>query len=327
MTTSNNSYPSTRAYRVQVAARQSLSEHFVRFTFSGDEVQHFGTDRLDQRIKLLFPLADGSYTDIGMFSDPRPTMMQWYQAWRLLEEDQRNPMRTYTVRQVRPEQAEVDVDVVLHGTEGPASAWASTAQIGDEIVIVGPDSRADTTNGGIDFKPGEATDLLLAGDETAAPAILSILTQLAEREQAEPGLRYTGHALIEVPSDTDVMDAEVTVPSGMALTWLGRNGAGHGEKLTAAAKQTAAEFYRDADARASVGANSASAGQDTELVEDENILLWESPDAGSAQRYAWLAGEAGVITGLRRHLVKELGVDRKTIAFMGYWRHGRAEGA
>ncbi|MGO1183142.1 MAG: siderophore-interacting protein [Micrococcaceae bacterium] len=325
MTTTSNSYPSTRAYRVQVAARQSLSEHFVRFTFTGDEVQHFGTDRLDQRIKLLFPLADGSYTDIGMFAEPRPTMMEWYQAWRLLEEDQRNPMRTYTVRQVRPELAEVDVDVVLHGTEGPASAWAAAAQVGDELLIVGPDSRAETTNGGIDFKPGEATDLLLAGDETAAPAILSILSQLSEREAAQPGLRFTGHALIEVPVDADAMDAEVTVPAGMTLTWLGRNGAEHGEKLTAAAKQTAAEFYRDADAGAGVG--SAPSGQDAELVEDENILLWESPDAGSAQRYAWLAGEAGVITGLRRHLVKDLGVDRKTIAFMGYWRHGRAEGA
>jgi NADPH-dependent ferric siderophore reductase len=28
---------------------------------------------------------------------------------------------------------------------------------------------------------------------------------------------------------------------------------------------------------------------------------------------------------LRRHLVSERGVDRKAVAFMGYWRRGRAE--
>ncbi|MES1170393.1 MAG: SIP domain-containing protein, partial [Leifsonia sp.] len=41
--------------------------------------------------------------------------------------------------------------------------------------------------------------------------------------------------------------------------------------------------------------------------------------------YAWLAGESGVIKTLRRHLVTECGVDRKAVAFMGYWREGRPE--
>ena len=30
------------------------------------------------------------------------------------------------------------------------------------------------------------------------------------------------------------------------------------------------------------------------------------------------------VTGLRRALVKELGVDRRQVAFMGYWREGVA---
>jgi NADPH-dependent ferric siderophore reductase len=40
--------------------------------------------------------------------------------------------------------------------------------------------------------------------------------------------------------------------------------------------------------------------------------------------YAWIAGESAMVTGLRRHLVKELGVDRRQVAFMGYWRRGVA---
>ena len=46
--------------------------------------------------------------------------------------------------------------------------------------------------------------------------------------------------------------------------------------------------------------------------------------AGVGGTYAWIAGESRVVTGLRRHLVKELGFDRRQVAFMGYWRRGVA---
>ena len=48
--------------------------------------------------------------------------------------------------------------------------------------------------------------------------------------------------------------------------------------------------------------------------------------AGVAGTYAWIAGEAGSVKLLRRHLVSEVGVARTNVAFMGYWRHGRSEG-
>jgi iron complex transport system ATP-binding protein len=37
-----------------------------------------------------------------------------------------------------------------------------------------------------------------------------------------------------------------------------------------------------------------------------------------------MAGEAGAITGIRRYLVRDVGIDRGQIAFMGYWKRGRA---
>jgi NADPH-dependent ferric siderophore reductase len=40
--------------------------------------------------------------------------------------------------------------------------------------------------------------------------------------------------------------------------------------------------------------------------------------------YAWLCGESGIATGLRRHLVRERGVDRRRVLFSGYWRLGQA---
>ena len=45
--------------------------------------------------------------------------------------------------------------------------------------------------------------------------------------------------------------------------------------------------------------------------------------ARSSGVYAWFAGEAAVVKGLRRHLVQDIGVDRRAVAFMGYWREGR----
>ena len=68
--------------------------------------------------------------------------------------------------------------------------------------------------------------------------------------------------------------------------------------------------------------------------------LWETPTYSSSGEevdaattvvghdldgiYAWIAGESGVVTGLRRVLVKDLEVDRRQVAFMGYWRRGVA---
>ena len=42
----------------------------------------------------------------------------------------RNPFRTYTVRAVRPQLRELDVDMVGHGDVGPAAAWPADGCVG-----------------------------------------------------------------------------------------------------------------------------------------------------------------------------------------------------
>ncbi len=73
-------------------------------------------------------------------------------------------------------------------------------------------------------------------------------------------------------------------------------------------------------------------GAEVEEIDIDQDILWEVPRTAkggaalkSAPLYAWLAGEAGAIKTLRRHLVTDHGIDRRAIAFMGYWRLGRAE--
>ncbi|KPC62025.1 siderophore-interacting protein [Streptomyces chattanoogensis] len=41
--------------------------------------------------------------------------------------------------------------------------------------------------------------------------------------------------------------------------------------------------------------------------------------------YAWIAGEAGTVKAVRRHLVRDRGIDRRAVKFTGYWRRGATE--
>jgi NADPH-dependent ferric siderophore reductase len=71
--------------------------------------------------------------------------------------------------------------------------------------------------------------------------------------------------------------------------------------------------------------DSAQVGSPDPLPPAPDGPLWDESDAGTAGApYVWLAGEGGVITGLRRHLVHRIGTNRRTASYMGYWKSGRA---
>ncbi len=40
--------------------------------------------------------------------------------------------------------------------------------------------------------------------------------------------------------------------------------------------------------------------------------------------YVFLAGESGLVTGVRRHLVRERGLPKSSVSFTGYWNYGGA---
>lgn len=315
--------PAYRPFGASVRSVHRLSPHFTRITLTGPQLQYFGTDGDDQRIKLLFPGPDGRLTDVGADDEDTIRRGTWYEDWRALPEAERSPMRTYTVRAVRPALAEVDVDMVAHGDAGPASRWVQRAAQGDQLVVVGPDARSIHSAGGRDWAPGAAREMLLAGDETAAPAICAILTGL------EPGRR--AHAFIEVPTAADFLD--VNLPEGADITWFAREEHPHGHALVPAVREWAAR-HLDAisPAKAVVPQNLEDVDVDAQLLWDSPVLQVQPTDAcGRGERcggefYAWFAGEAGVIKTLRRFLVAEVGVCRRRVAFMGYWRRGRAEG-
>ena len=169
MTVETVQVPAYRTFPVQVAQLQRLSESFLRVTFTGPELDVFGSNGWDQRIKVLLPLPGRGLIDCPAGDD-------WYGEWRALPPERQVPIRTYTVRAARPEKLEIDVDFVLHGATGPASAWAEGATVGDDVVLVGPNARFDGPTGGFEWHPpADASCLLIAGDETAVPAICAIV--------------------------------------------------------------------------------------------------------------------------------------------------------
>ncbi|WP_285115901.1 siderophore-interacting protein [Leifsonia sp. fls2-241-R2A-40a] len=301
--------PAYRPYRATVERVQRLSPHFTRVSFRCDDFEHFGTECLDQRIKLLFPLADGSFSDLGMDDEEAHFAGDWYQRWRSLPEHRRNPFRTYTVRAIDTDGCRLDVDFVVHGDGGPASRWLSGATPGDSVVVIGPDARSAHRGVGIDWRPGDARELLLVGDETAAPAIASILEALPAGRRAR--------AFIEVPSAGDALP--LRTPVHATVRWLARGDDGPGTALLPAVQRWLAENPRIVTGAAARGS------QRLDDVDVDHDILWESPEDAHAGFYAWIAGESGAVKALRRLLVREHGIDRSRVAFMGYWRLGRSE--
>lgn len=294
-----------RFFHARVTAITDLTPSFRRFTFGGGDLADYGDPGFDQRVKVVFPTPD-----LGL--DAMPAGEDWYAQWRALPDDRRLPLRTYTTRRVRREAGEVDIDMVVHPVAGPASAWIAGAGIGDEVLIWAPTTAHTGVSYGIDFVPPARTEqILLAGDETAAPAIATILEQLPPDAQ--------GTVVLEVPAPGDA-------------AYLPRR---PGFEYHVGVRGTDAERHTHLVACAAEAAGRlapAGRGAAVEEIDVDADILWEVPRTAkggaalkSAPLYAWLAGEASAIRDLRRRLVSQHGIDRRAVAFMGYWRLGRAE--
>ncbi|MDE9364532.1 siderophore-interacting protein [Luteipulveratus sp. YIM 133132] len=290
-------------FRVQVSRVTRISPRLVRLTFTGPDLHDLADIGYDQRIKLVLASATGTLADM-------PTGDDWFGLWRLMDTDRRPVIRTYTVRAVRSELAEVDVDMVDHGDTGPASAFAGTARPGDEVLLYGPHAAYLGEPGGMEFRTDLAgvTDQLIVGDESAVPAVASILERLPEHAR--------GLACLEVGAAEDVLD--LRTPPGVTLTWCIR-GPERGERQREAVRAWL-------DDHAVVGASHS--GTSTVVADGEDSAYWEvTTDRGAdvPPLSAWIAGESSVVRAMRRLLVGEYDVPRSAVAFMGYWREGHRE--
>ena len=178
-----------------VAVRRLVSRtpHLVRVTLSGPDLEGFVVDVPAASVRLLIPSPDTSDLVI-------PT---WNGNEFLLPDGQRPTIRTFTPRRFDHERRELDLEIVIH-EGGAVSGWAREASPDDPAAISGPGRGyiIDRT----------APAFLLAGDESALPA----LCQLLELLPAEAPVQV--HVEIVHP------DARLELPDHprATVTWVDR---------------------------------------------------------------------------------------------------------
>lgn len=232
-----------------VIRTERVGPHIVRVVLGDPGFDDFTPNEFtDAYVKLLFDRPEGEVT------------------------------RTYTVRSVDTTAREVAIDIVVHGDEGIAGPWAVSAQPGERIDMYGP--------GGAYAPRADADWHLLAGDESALPAIAAALEALPEGAPAK--------VFIEVADAAD--EIPLTTEALVEVNWVHRGGAAH-------------EVGED------------RAGDNAPLIAAVRHAAWLPGQVG-----VFIHGEAqAVMHNLRPYIRKERGVPAEFASISGYWRRGRTE--
>lgn len=202
---------------VQVQQVHRASPHLVRIRFAGDSLHDFASASFDDHIKFMLP------------PDPREPLVlpvPGPDGLALPHGALRPVMRDYTPRWFDPAAGLLDIEFALHG-DGFAAAWAAQAQPGQQAGVGGPRGSFVVPTG-FDWH-------LLAGDETALPAIARRLEELPPgtralviAETADPADRRVlqSRAQLQVQWLTDAVDGglaaavqQLRLPAGEGYAW------------------------------------------------------------------------------------------------------------
>ncbi|MBP2323558.1 NADPH-dependent ferric siderophore reductase [Kibdelosporangium banguiense] len=192
-----------------VSRVEQLTPNMMRVVIGGDGLAELAAgEYTDHYIKILFPPAGVTYpdpVDLGVIRETMPA-----ETWPAV--------RTYTIRRWLPEIPEIWVDFVVHGDSGVAGPWAVAAKPGDVVRFMGP-------GGGYAPDP-QAAWHLLAGDESALPAIAAALERMPSGAQAK--------AFIEVTDANEVQ--KLQTPADAEVKWLYRGDQPVGQSLVTAVR-------------------------------------------------------------------------------------------
>lgn len=153
----------------------------LRVVLGGDELDGFEIEAPASSVRLLLPPAIGE-----------PLVMpEWTGNQFELPDGTRAPIRTFTPRHHDAERHELTIDIVVHDT-GAATDWVTSAEVGDEVAVSGP-GRSEPLD-------ADARSFLLAGDESAIPAIGQLLETIEADRSISVHVEVVGaEAVIELP--------------------------------------------------------------------------------------------------------------------------------
>ncbi|BBY07892.1 siderophore-interacting protein [Mycobacterium noviomagense] len=255
----------------EVVRREQLAPHMVRVVLGGNGFDTFVPSQFgDSYVKMVFVPDDVDVAEL-----PRPLTLDSFGG---LPAEKQPVIRTMTVRRADPAARELTIDIVVHGEHGVAGPWAEAAQPGQPMYLMGP--------GGA-YAPDPSADWhLLAGDESALPAIAAALEALPDNA--------VGKAFIEIAGPED--EIPLTAPESVQVHWIYRGG------------------------RSDLVPEDR-AGDHAPLIEAVKTTEWLP-----GQVHVFIHGEAqAVMHNLRPYIRKEREVDAKWASISGYWRRGRTE--
>lgn len=213
----------TKTRLLQVRKVGRLTPQMVRVVVGGDALAGFVSAAHDDHVKLFFPQPG---QDKPVLPTPTPNGPVYPEG------AQRPAARDYTPRRYDAAANTLTIDFVLHG-DGPATTWAAQARPGDFLGVGGPR--------GSFIVPDDFDWYLLAGDETALPAIGRRLEELpagarvivvvevasaAEQQHFDTRTRVETHWLHRdgaAPGDPSLLQkaiAELKLPPGEGYAWV-----------------------------------------------------------------------------------------------------------
>ena len=224
---------------------------------------------------------------------------------------------------------EIDLDFVLHtevssdGVErmGPGATWATHAEAGDRVSILAPLAGQPLW---ASWSSGGAERIILAVDETAVPAALSILADYTAGSQKPAEIQL----IAEVPHTSDTLTAlwdgpypNLPAPNelpNLTVNWCAREEAPRGEALATGLRKALGLGAQNSEVAPVIAEPSPDCAEESEVV-------WTLADDDNPQIYVFIAGEASVVKTLRRICVQEASIPKNDVSFMGYWKTGRTE--
>ena len=213
----------TKMRLVQVREVSRITPQMIRIVVGGDAMSGFISAAHDDHVKLFFPQPGQDKPSLPTPSPNGPVYP---------EGAQRPAARDYTPRRYDAAANTLEIEFVLHG-DGPATTWAARARPGDFLGVGGPR--------GSFIVPDDFDWYLLAGDETALPAIGRRLEELpagmrviavVEVANAREQQRFVTRARVEThwlnrdgiePGDPALLQAAVAripLPPGDGYAWV-----------------------------------------------------------------------------------------------------------
>ncbi|WTW98384.1 SIP domain-containing protein [Streptomycetaceae bacterium NBC_01309] len=251
---------------VEVVRTVDITSGMRRVTLSGEQLRAFTT--ADGFVRPAFE-SPGFDDDLALYfpypGQREPVLPVQGEAKLIVPKGPRPLSRAYTVRRWDPEASELDVDFVRHGV-GTGTTWAYRTRPGDRIHLSGPStSKAFPT--GADW-------LLVAGDDTALPAIGRLLDELPPDARAQ--------VFIEISEDAHRQ--ELRELPGVEVTWLVRPGVTAGTVSLLTETVSSAEWWPGQAFAWLAGEHTAVRDIRRHLVEDRGVPKEDVDFAGYWRR-------------------------------------------